>query len=98
MAGKADVLDACMRRLWHEGISKRDAQLVIDTFLTELAKTIRHDRVEIRGFGSFSMRDRAPRVARAPRTGERVEVPGRRVPHWKPCARLRAKLVSKTLR
>jgi len=47
-------------------------------------------KVEIRGFGNFTVRQRAARKARNPRTGEMVEVPAKRVPHFKPSNELKA--------
>jgi len=49
----------------------------------------RGHRIEIRGFGSFSINHRPPRLGRNPRTGERVHIPERRVPHFKPGKALR---------
>src|SRR5699024_11844989 len=46
-------------------------------------------RIEIRGFGSFSLSQRAPRIGRNPKSGERVEVPAKQVPHFKPGKGLR---------
>ena len=50
---------------------------------------VRGHRIEIRGFGSFSINRRPPRMGRNPRTGERVQIPERRVPHFKPGKALR---------
>ncbi len=47
------------------------------------------ERIEIRGFGSFSLRYRAPRTGRNPKTGDRVELEGKYVPHFKPGKELR---------
>ena len=47
------------------------------------------DRIEIRGFGSFSLHYRAPRVGRNPKTGDKVELTGKYVPHFKPGKELR---------
>ncbi len=49
-------------------------------------------RVELRGFGAFSTRERDPRTGRNPRTGETVEVPGKRVPYFKPGKEMRERL------
>ena len=49
----------------------------------------RGHRIEIRGFGSFSINRRPPRIGRNPRSGERVEIPEKRVPHFKPGKALR---------
>ncbi|MDD9856831.1 MAG: integration host factor subunit beta [Gammaproteobacteria bacterium] len=50
------------------------------------------ERIEIRGFGSLSLRHRPPRTARNPKTGEEVQVPEKYVPHFKPGARLRQRV------
>jgi integration host factor subunit beta len=50
------------------------------------------DRIEIRGFGSFSLHYRAPRVGRNPKTGETVQLEGKSVPHFKPGKELRERV------
>ena len=50
------------------------------------------DRIEIRGFGSFSLHYRAPRIGRNPKTGESVELEGKYVPHFKPGKELRERV------
>jgi len=47
------------------------------------------DKIEIRGFGSFRTRQRRPRVGRNPKTGERVEVPAKKIPFFKPSKELK---------
>ena len=54
--------------------------VVFDSIISALAKG---ERVEFRGFGAFSARNRSSRIAKNPRTGERVEVEERRIPHFK---------------
>ena len=61
-----------------------DVELVVNTIFDEISKAlVRGDRVELRGFGAFSIREREARVGRNPRTGESVKVPGKRVPFVK---------------
>jgi integration host factor subunit beta len=58
-----------------------------------MAQTLQKgDRIEIRGFGSFSLHYRAPRVGRNPKTGETVELDGKYVPHFKPGKELRERV------
>ena len=64
-------------------------KVLVDTMTRSLAKG---QRIEIRGFGSFDLNYRPPRVGRNPKTGERVEVPGKRVPHFKPGKELRERV------
>ena len=64
-------------------------KVLVDTMTRALAKG---QRIEIRGFGSFDLNDRPARVGRNPKTGERVEVPAKRVPHFKPGKELRERV------
>ncbi len=66
-------------------------KVLVDTMTRSLAKG---QRIEIRGFGSFDLNDRPARVGRNPKTGERVEVPAKRVPHFKPGKELRERVDS----
>lgn len=70
-----------------------DVERVVDTILEEISNAIvRGDRVELRGFGAFSSRSRDPRIGRNPRTGEKVEVKGKKAPFFKAGKELRARL------
>ena len=71
-------------------LSSRDVELAIKTMLEQMAHALAAgDRIEIRGFGSFSLHYRAPRVGRNPKTGESVHLDGKYVPHFKPGKELR---------
>ena len=70
-----------------------EVERAVDTFFEEIAKRLADGgRAELRGFGAFSTRARDPRKGRNPRTGETVEVPGKRVPYFKPGKEMRARL------
>jgi integration host factor subunit beta len=59
----------------------RDAEKIVDTVLNEIVTALaRGDRVELRGFGSFSVTKRKGRVGRNPRTGATVQVPEKKIP------------------
>ncbi len=75
----------------HQGqLSSRDVELAIKTMLEQMAHALAAgERIEIRGFGSFSLHYRAPRVGRNPKTGESVRLGGKYVPHFKPGKELR---------
>jgi len=63
---------------------QRDVERIVATVFDEIAEALaRGDRVELRGFGAFSVRHRSARTGRNPRTGEEVEVPDKAVPHFK---------------
>jgi integration host factor subunit beta len=67
-----------------------DADMAVAEILEALAGALRTGgRVEIRGFGTFDLNYRQPRVGRNPKTGETVEVPGKRVPHFRAGKELR---------
>lgn len=62
-----------------------DATLSVQTILDSMTDAlVNNDRIEIRGFGSFNVNIRPPRIARNPRTGEKVNVVAKHIPHFKP--------------
>jgi len=74
-------------------LAVRDMDLAVKTMLDAMTDSLSQgQRIEIRGFGSFSLSQRAPRVGRNPKTGEQVEVPGKRVPHFKAGKELRERV------
>jgi len=71
-------------------LTHRDAEYAVKTILDAMSDAlVRGHRIEIRGFGSFSVSRRPPRVGRNPRSGESVQIPEKRVPHFKPGKALR---------
>ena len=67
-----------------------DAELTTKAILDGVSNSLAGGgRAEIRGFGTFSLNQRAPRIGRNPKTGERVDVPAKSVPHFKPGKELR---------
>lgn len=86
---KADLVEQVADAIG-PGITKKDCALVVDGLLNAIKAALAdHDNIEIRGFGTFKVRERRSRVARNPRTGERVEVAARMVPVFKPSKDLR---------
>lgn len=70
-----------------------EIEQVVDIFFEEIsARLAEGGRVELRGFGTFSTRQRDARVGRNPRTGDAVEVPSKRVPYFKPGKEMRERL------
>ncbi|MFN3517141.1 MAG: integration host factor subunit beta [Novosphingobium sp.] len=77
------------------GLRMEEVEKIVATFFDEIsAKLASGGRVELRGFGAFSTRQRDPRKGRNPRTGETVDVPGKKVPYFKPGKEMRARLNS----
>jgi integration host factor subunit beta len=71
----------------------RDVERIVSTVFEEVTQAlVRGDRVELRGFGAFSVRQRGSRVGRNPRTGDEVEVPDKAVPYFKTGKELRERL------
>jgi integration host factor subunit beta len=71
-------------------LSSKDVELAVKTLLDHMSQTLSSgERIEIRGFGSFSLHYRAPRTGRNPKTGETVALTGKFVPHFKPGKELR---------
>lgn len=75
------------------GLRAEEVERVVDVFFDEIAQRLAEGgRVELRGFGAFSTREREARKGRNPRTGEAVDVQGKRVPYFKPGKELRLRL------
>ena len=67
------------------GLTKRRAEVVVNTLFGSIAAALHQgEKVELRGFGSFRLRRRGPYRGRNPRTGDRVDVPSKRVAYFKP--------------
>ncbi|MBW1724452.1 MAG: integration host factor subunit beta [Deltaproteobacteria bacterium] len=74
-------------------LSRKDAGKVVDTFFDALKKTLsKGDRVEIRGFGSFSVKSYKPYVGRNPKTGEQINVTSKKLPFFKVGKELKEKV------
>ncbi|MBO9470184.1 integration host factor subunit beta [Endozoicomonas sp. G2_2] len=88
---KSELIERLVQRQAH--MSHRDVELAVklllDDVITELASG---GRVEIRGFGSFSVHHRPARRGRNPKTGEAVDIPRKYVPHFKPGKELRERV------
>ncbi len=85
---KSELIEAIANR--YEMLSSRDVELAIKTMIDAMAQVLSTgDRIEIRGFGSFSLHYRAPRIGRNPKTGDTVKLTGKYVPHFKPGKELR---------
>lgn len=81
---KADLVEQVYEAIG-PGVTKKDCGAVVDAFLNSVKKALADgEHIEIRGFGTFKVRARRPRLARNPRTGESVHVPARLVPVFKP--------------
>jgi len=73
----------------------RDVELAVKELLEQLSVALASGkRIEVRGFGSFSLHYRPPRVGRNPKTGDTVNVPDKHVPHFKPGKELRERVDS----
>lgn len=85
---KSELIECIADR--YEMLSSRDVELAIKTMIDSMAQVLATGgRIEIRGFGSFSLHYRAPRIGRNPKTGDTVKLTGKYVPHFKPGKELR---------
>lgn len=88
---RSELLQALARE--NPDLRASDVERALDTFFDQIASRLAAGgRVELRGFGAFSTRERDARKGRNPRTGESVDVPGKRVPYFKPGKEMRARL------
>ena len=88
---RSDLVEALAARFAQLG--QRDAELAVKAILEAMADAlIQGQRIEVRGFGSFSINHRPARMGRNPRSGESVAIPDKRVPHFKPGKALRERV------
>ena len=92
---RSDLVEALASRFGQ--LTHRDAEFAVKAILDAMGDAlVKGHRIEIRGFGSFSVNHRAPRIGRNPRSGESVMIPEKRVPHFKPGKALREQVDKKT--
>src|SRR4051812_3901583 len=71
-------------------VTRRDSEVIVETIFDSIVHSLRAgDKIEIRGFGSFRTRQRNSRVGRNPKTGDRVDVPAKKIPFFKPSKELK---------
>lgn len=85
---KSELIEHLAEMMDH--VQARDIEVAVKELLEQMVQTLQKgERIEIRGFGSFSLHYRAARTGRNPKTGETVELEGKYVPHFKPGKELR---------
>ncbi len=88
---KSELIEVIAREQSH--LAYRDVELAVKCMIEQMSQSLAGgDRIEIRGFGSFSLHYRPPRVGRNPKTGESVHLAGKYVPHFKPGKELRERV------
>jgi len=88
---RSELLEALARD--NPELRAEEVEQVVDIFFDEIARRLAEGgRVELRGFGAFSTREREARKGRNPRTGAAVDVPAKRVPYFKPGKEMRERL------
>ena len=85
---KSELIELLARRQPH--LKADDVDMAVKSLLQMMGGALSEgDRIEVRGFGSFSLHYRPPRTGRNPKTGDTVALPGKHVPHFKPGKALR---------
>ncbi|MDX1655934.1 MAG: integration host factor subunit beta [Candidatus Competibacteraceae bacterium] len=88
---KSELIEVLARKQGH--LAHKDVEQAVKVLLEQMSLSLSSgDRIEIRGFGSFSLHFRSPRVGRNPKTGDAVALPGKYVPHFKPGKELRERV------
>ncbi|HEY7776746.1 MAG TPA: integration host factor subunit beta [Kineobactrum sp.] len=88
---KSELIDAIAAS--QAQLSLKDVELAVKTILEHMSEALASgERIEIRGFGSFSLHYREPRRGRNPKTGDTVDLTGKYVPHFKPGKELRERV------
>jgi integration host factor subunit beta len=85
---KSELIETLAKQQPH--LALKDVELAVKCIIEQMSETLSSgDRIEIRGFGSFSLHHRPPRIGRNPKTGESVSLTEKYVPHFKPGKELR---------
>ncbi|MCK5830589.1 MAG: integration host factor subunit beta [Methylococcales bacterium] len=85
---KSELIESLAGKLQH--LAVKDVELAVKCVIEQMSETLSTgERIEIRGFGSFSLHHRAPRMGRNPKTGDAVSLTAKYVPHFKPGKELR---------
>jgi len=88
---KSELIEVLARK--QTNLAYKDVELAVKAMLEQMSEALSNgERIEIRGFGSFSLHFRPPRVGRNPKTGDSVPLPGKYVPHFKPGKELRERV------
>jgi integration host factor subunit beta len=88
---KSELIESLARKQGH--LAYKDVELAVKSLLEQMSQALATgQRIEIRGFGSFSLHFRPPRIGRNPKTGDSVTLPGKHVPHFKPGKELRERV------
>lgn len=88
---KSELIESLVKK--QSQLGYRDVELAVKTMLEHMGQTLAAgERIEIRGFGSFSLHYRPPRVGRNPKSGDPVSLPAKYVPHFKPGKELRERV------
>jgi integration host factor subunit beta len=84
---KADLIDEISRLA---EVTRKDSEVIVETIFDSIVRSLRAgDKIEFRGLGSFRTRQRKPRIGSNPKTGDRVEVPAKKIPFFKPSKELK---------
>ncbi len=88
---KSELIELLARKQGH--LAHKDVELAVKSLIEQMSLALSSgERIEIRGFGSFSLHYRPPRMGRNPKTGTAVALPGKYVPHFKPGKELRERV------
>ncbi|GMR01288.1 MAG: integration host factor subunit beta [Gammaproteobacteria bacterium] len=94
---KSELIERIARKQSH--LAYKDVELAVKSIMEQMSNSLSSgERIEIRGFGSFSLHYRPPRSGRNPKTGGSVALPGKHVPHFKPGKELRERVNASMLK
>ncbi len=84
---KADLIEEVLNVT---ELPRKESETIVETIFDSIIAALQKgEKIEIRGFGSFRTRQRKPRIGRNPKTGEKVEVPAKKIPYFKPSKELK---------
>lgn len=89
---KSDLIDSIVEK--HPNMTKKNIDYIINSVFSSIKESLKNgDKVEIRGFGSFKIREKNSKTGRNPKTGSKVDVPEKKVPYFKPGKEIKEELI-----
>jgi integration host factor subunit beta len=89
---KSELIDLISERFTN--LNKKHIEYIVNEMFLQIKKAlINNDKVEIRGFGTFNIRETSEKIARNPKSGEQIKIPSKKVPYFKPGKEIKKTLI-----
>jgi integration host factor subunit beta len=89
---KSELINVILEK--NSNLSKKHIEYIVNEMFIQIKKSLtNNDKVEIRGFGTFNIRENSEKIARNPKTGEKIKIPHKKIPYFKPGKVIKKRLI-----